>query len=338
MIHFGLDIGTNGLRLIELEKKKGKYCLLAIASSKFSGWGLMSEAEKDHQELAEAIKKMVAESKVDTRQVVVGLPEAKVFSRLIEVPVLTDEELSSSLAWEAEQYIPVPLDEVNLDWEVVSRPAKGEKEETMKVFLVAAPINLVEKYTKILKLAGLTPVALETEIIAAVRSLLANKKSPALLIDFGASATDIAAVREGKIVLTRSIPIGGIAFTRALGSVLNLSEEKAEEYKKTYGVKEELEGKIKTALTPLLEAVVAEIKKSIDFYSSEQKGFPLSLIILAGGTAKMPEVANLLTEKLGLEVQIADPFADLIKDDLIKNFLVDAPLFSVAMGLAMKEV
>lgn len=338
MSHFGLDIGSQGLRLVELKKEGKGYRVVAIASSTFSGRGLVSEAEKDHQDLAGAIKKLVVESKVETRNAVVGLPESSVFSRLIETPPLTDEELSSSITWEAEQYIPVPLDEVTLDWEVVSRPAKGETEKKMEVFLVAAPTRLIGKYTKILNLAGLVPAGIETESIALSRGLVTDFKTAVLLVDFGSATTDVMAVKGGKIVLTRSIPTGGVAFTRAVKSVLKIEEGKAEEYKRTYGLTEELEGKIKKALNPLLQVVIGEVKKSIDFYDSAHKDMPLNMVILSGGTAKMPEMTSFFTNQLGLEVQVADPFALLIKNHLLENFQNDASLFSVAVGLAMKEV
>lgn len=333
---FGLDIGTTGLRLIQLRKEGTGYRLLSIASSDFSGRGLLSEADKDHRDLAEVIKKMVFESKVNTNQVVVGLPEAMVFSRLIKVPVMTDEELSSSINWEAEQYVPVPLSEVNLDWEIVSRQALGEKK--MEVFLVAAPSNLIEKYTKILKLASLTPVAVETEAVALARCLVGKTIKTALLVDFGASMTDLLVTKQEKIVLTRSVPTGGQAFTRALRGELGIEEAQAEEYKRKYGLGEEIEGKIKKTLDPFLNILVEEIKKTIDFYQAEQKEDQLNLIILTGGSAKLPGVSSFLTSALAMEVQIADPFATLVKDQFVQKFLADGPFFSVAMGLAMKEV
>lgn len=337
MKHFGLDIGTQGLRLVQVNKEGTGFRLLSIAYSGFSGLGLQSEAEADHRALAEAIRKLVEESKAP-KSVVAGLPEAAVFSRLIEVPPLSDDELSSSIAWEAEQYVPVPLEEVNLDWEVVSRPKKGEKDKKMEVFLVAAPTRLVEKYESVLKLAGLNPVAIETESIAMARSLVPESQASLLLIDFGTSATDMIALRRGEIVLTSSIPTGGAAFTRALKGALKMDESKAEEYKRTYGLRDELEGRIKNALLPLLRVIVTEIKKLMDFYQSQYGAEPLSRVVLTGGTAKMPEVTNFLTDKLGLEVQIGDPFAKLKKDHLLEKFEADVPLFSVAVGLAMKEV
>jgi type IV pilus assembly protein PilM len=156
------------------------------------------------------------------------------------MPVLSDDELASAIKWEAEQYVPIPLTEVTLDWQVIFRPKTPAPDSKMEVFLVAAPMKVVNKYLKILKMANLRPIAVETDIIAIARSLVGNNPySPTtLIVNIGASTTDLSIVRVGAIAFTRSIATGGTAFARSIAQDLGFELPQAEEYKKTYGLDE----------------------------------------------------------------------------------------------------
>lgn len=339
MTAFGLDIGSTTTKIAQVQPEKNKFRLIAAGISPTPQPGLFSEAEKDLIAVATAIKKLHQDARVATRNVVLALPEGQVFTRVIELPQMSENELDQAVPWEAEQFIPVPLSQVTLDWQIVSRGEAGKVEQKMEVFLVAAPVALTQKYLKVIELAGFNPAAIETEIIAATRALVPSTSPPTMLIDFGAKTTDFAIVKKGKVVLTRSIPTAGEAFTRAISSALSLGTKQAEEYKIAYGLSEkELEGKIKGALAPIFDVVVKEIKKALAFWQEKEKE-PVSSIILTGGTASLPEATPILTSALGIEVQIADPFVNLIKDEMvIKGLRENAPLFAVTIGLAQKEV
>jgi len=338
MDFFGLDIGSYSIKAVQLRKIQDKYQLVALGSAPSTSKGLASEAESDLTALAENIKKLYQEAKVTTKNVISALPEDQVFTRVITLPKLSEEELTSALKWEAEQYVPIPLSEVTLAHQVIGETTQDTRQKT-EVLLVAAPNRLIDKLLKVLKTAGLNPVSLETEILAMSRSLVAPDSEATLLVDLGARATDIAIVEKGQVVFTRSISTAGEALTRAVAGALGLEAGQAEEYKKAYGVDPgKLEGKVSQAIEPILEVIVKEMEQAIQFYQQEKEK-TVKRIVLTGGTAILPEVITLLAKKLTFETQIGDPFSRVVEDSLLakmpKN---DLPFYAVAVGLAMKEI
>lgn len=339
MVFFGLDIGSHSIKIAQVEKSKDKARLVAFGIAPSPPRGLLSEAEADLTTLAAAIKKLHQETRIATKNAATTLPEDKVFTKIVTFPRLSEDELKSAIKWEAEQYVPIPLEEVTLDYQIVGTIKEGAVEK-IEVLLVAAPKSLIEKVIKVLKVAGLTPVALETEILALARSLAPPDSETSLLVDLGARATDIAIVERGQVVFTRSIPTAGEALTRAVASGLDMEPGQAEEYKKAYGVDpERLEGKVEEAIGPILEAVVKEMEKAIQFYQSTKRK-QVKAVILAGGTAGLPEVVSLLAKKLSIEIQVGDPFIRLEKNKeiLAKIPAGMAPLYATAIGLALKDI
>ncbi|TSC54478.1 MAG: type IV pilus assembly protein PilM [Microgenomates group bacterium LiPW_31] len=338
MDFFGLDIGSYSIKAVQLRKIQDKYQLVAVGSAPSTPKGLASEAESDLTALAENIKKLHQETKVTTKNVISALPEDQVFTRVITLPKLSEEELTSALKWEAEQYVPIPLSEVTLAHQVIGETTQDTRQKT-EVLLVAAPNRLIDKLLKVLKTAGLNPISLETEILAMSRSLVAPDSEATLLVDLGARATDIAIIEKGQVVFTRSISTAGEALTRAVAGALGLEAGQAEEYKKAYGVDPgKLEGKVSQAIEPILEVIVKEMEQAIQFYQQEKEK-TVKRIVLTGGTAILPEVVPLLAKKLTFETQIGDPFSRVVQDSLLAKIPKNDLLFyTVAVGLAMKEI
>lgn len=336
MEFFGLDIGTHSIKLAQLKKKGDKFHLVAFGVGPSTGKGLLSEAENDLTALAEAIKKIRQEAKIKTKNVATALPQDQVFTRTVTVPRLSEEELQSALHWEAEQFIPIPLADVTLVHQTVGQSEKGKKE---KVLLVAASNRLIQKVMNVLEMAGLNAISLETEIISMARSLIPVATEPVMMVDLGAQASDLAVVQNGQVAFVNSIGTAGEALTRAMETQLGLDPTQAEAYKKAYGADpKKLEGKLAEALDPILAKISQEMEKTIQFYQS-QGGQAIRRVVLTGGTAGLPEIASLLTKKLNLEIQVGDPFSQVAKDDLeTKVPLQSTFLFSVAVGLAMKEI
>lgn len=338
MEFFGLDIGTYSVKLVQLEKRGQKYRLMAFGIGPSTGKGLLSEAENDLAALAEVVKKIRQEAKIKTKNVATALPQDQVFTRTVVVPKLSEEELQSALNWEAEQFIPVPLTEVTLAHQIVGQIKEGKKEKN-KVLLVAASNRLVQKIIKVLEMAGLNPVSLETEIISMARSLIVPDGEPIMMVDLGARASDLAIVEAGQVTFVNSIGTAGETLTRVMETQLGLDPTQAEAYKKAYGADpKKLEGKLAEALDPILEKIVREMEKTIQFHQS-QGGKRIGLVVLTGGTAGLPEIASILASKLNLEVQLGDPFGQIAKGDLASRIPGQSNfLFSVAVGLAMKEI
>lgn len=339
MEFFGLDIGSYNLKVVQLVKSGKQYRLVAFGSGPSTRKGLASESDADLTALAGAIKKLHQEAKISTKNVTTALPQDQVFTRTVNLPPLSEEELRSAIKWEAEQYVPIPLEEATIAYQVVGQ-IKVDTQQKTQVLIVAAPKKLVDKTLRVLKAAGLNCVGLETEIVAMARSLVPPGGDIALVIDLGAKATDMAVVENGLVVFSRSIATAGEALTRAVASGLGLDPTQAEAYKKAYGVDpQKLEGKVREAIGPILDVVVKEIEKTVEYYRSETKK-TVKRVILSGGTAGLPEVVGLMASKLSLEIQIGDPFIQVVMEEALKKQFsqAQAPLFTIAVGLAMKNL
>lgn len=336
-MNVGIDIGSKTIKIVELDKEGSKWKLRASGIIGYNGETPEDiKDEKDLATISAIIKKLHKEAKISSKNVNVSLPETQVFTRTIKFPLLTDAEIASAVKWEAEQYIPIPISDAVVQHQIIEKREDTTPPQVL-VLLVAATRSLIEKYVKIIHMAGLMPVSLETELMALVRAL-APPDQTNLIVDFGAQSTDIAIVKNGQLAFSRSIPTAGEAFTRAVAQILGVEKQQAEQYKKTYGLMGgQLEGKIKGALDPVFRMVADEIRKAMHFYQTEEKGSKPQSLILAGGTAGMPEVVNVLTRILGLEVIVGNPFARIAVDPKVsKTVAMYAPLYSVAVGLAMR--
>lgn len=337
---FGLDIGSHSLRLVQVDRSKKPFKLVTFAMERTPPGGVISESSLDMQALADAIKQLVKDSKVTTNNVVTAFPESLIFTRLIETPHIQPKEMSNAIRYLAEEYVPIPINDVSLVYQVL-RPGGKTPEDKMEILLIAVPKDLIEKYLKILKLAGLKPVGMETEILAVSRSVVGTSPDTptTLIISIGASTTDLAILTGGVIAFTRPIPTGGQALSKALATELNFDASQAEEYKKTYGLLEkEVGGKIMLAIKPIFDVVISEINRALAFYQRKNPQDTIKRVMLCGGSAKLPGLLIYLAESLGLEVQIGDPWAFIQTDPSMQQQLNEhAPDFAVAAGLALKE-
>ena len=332
----GIDIGSKSIKVIELAKSGNAWQLKASGAVGFSGTApdkIVNEA--DFNAIADVLKKIIGQIGVTSKEVNLALPETLAFTRVIKFPLLSDEEVASAVKWEAEQYIPIPVNEAVVQYTILER---NQAKAFVSVLLVAAPKTIVEKYVKVIKLAGLTPVSAETELTAMSRSLSPDK-GISLLLDLGASSTDMSIVKDGNTVFTRSIPVAGDAFTRAVSQSLGIDAAQAEEYKKTYGMDaKQLEGKVKTALEPIFRVIIDEIKKAIHFYQTEDNVDLPGSIVITGGASVMPEIVPYLTENLNMETIIGNPFTKIALDpETAKKLIPYTSIYGTAVGLAMRE-
>ena len=341
-ITVGLDIGFSSIKVVSLLKDRDQFKLVSLGSIPAPQPGMLSDSDSDLEVLANTIKQLLAAAKIDTRDVVVALPESRVFTRVIDdLPYLTDNELSSAIRYAAEEFIPMSLSDVNLNWQVLVRSGSQGKNTKTVVLVIASPKNVVAKYIKVLDLAGLRPKVLETEIIAVTRSLVGNNPfSPSsLIMQLGATTTDFAVVSKGLIWLTRSISTGGMALTRSLAQHFNFEVSQAEQYKRIYGLYEDqLEGKVFEALKPVMDIIAGESKRVIQAFQTKYPAEPIKRIVISGGGAKMPGLVVYLANILGLEVQEADPWYSIVKEkESTLRLAQDASSYSVAVGLALRE-
>jgi type IV pilus assembly protein PilM len=337
---FGLDIGTSTMKAVSLSRDKEVLSFEMAATGVTPAKGMISDSPFDQEDMADAIHQLVVDSKVATRSVNIALAENQVYMKVIEMPLLSDRELSSAIYWEAEQYIPAPLNTLTIDHQVLFRDDKTQTEPRMQVLLVGAPTVLINKYQNILGLAGLTIASLETEILSVIRAVIVKENFPtSFIVHLGAMSTSIAIIRGGNIIFTYSVPLGGVAINRAISSDFGFSLEQAEEYKKIYGINEDSVGtKINHAISPILMAVITELKKAVSFYSEKYKNdSPITQILLSGGTARLPGIEKFFVKNAGFETSIVNPWQLLTVQNVPQEIVDTVSEYTIAIGLALKE-
>lgn len=346
---FGLDIGVHSIKAVWLGESKKGFMLNATNIVPTPPKGMLSQSPLDQEEMARTIQGMISEAQIKTKYVNIALPESQVYTKVIEMPVLSDNELSSAIYWEAEQYIPIPLSNVKFDYKVLSKPANmglqsDNNQGKMEVLLVGAPSVLIATYQKIISLAGFNIAAVETEILATARALIysvegKDQELPAtLIVNIGALTTSLVIVKNGLLVFTYTISLGGSAISRAIASDFGFTLDQAEEYKKVYGIsKQNFQGKIGKASEPILTSILIEVRKSLAFYKEKYKeNSIIQQVILSGGSAKLPGLDLFFAENIGIETVVGNPWKVLASQQVPKDILENAPDYSIAVGLAMR--
>lgn len=339
----GLDLGRHNFRAVEIDKDKGRILLSKFSNFDNPKLNIEATAKEDIQLYASALKEFINESGFTTRNVVCSLPEQQVFMRVIKVPEMSDKDLKNSIQFEAEQYIPMPLREVNLSYQKID--SDFDDKSKMNVLLVAAKKTVLDKYIHLLKEAKLTPKGLEPEALALGRILGDNEERPSasIIVNVGIDSTLIIITYRGFVRFTRSVPIGGEALTKAIQQALNLDYAQAEEYKKAYGLDSNFaEGKVFNILKPIFDNVVTEITRSKIFFTTHNPNVNINRVILCGGTALMPGILFYMATNLDLEVELANPWKNVTVSPKLepkKELLVEqGPVFSTSVGLALKEI
>ncbi|MFH1566233.1 MAG: type IV pilus assembly protein PilM [bacterium] len=339
----GLDIGTSLIKGIEVKKEKGVSELLNYSFSPAFKESFLSESIEDSDKLAERLRKFISDSSFSSTNVVASFPETHVFTRVIEIPKMSKKDLQKAVFWEAEQYLPLSIDDVTLNFQILPKDEESEKVNKTEVLLVAVPKSLVNRFIKIFTKAGLNPVGLEPESMAIARSIYYNESSypVTLIVNIGSDVTNLSILVEDYIRFTRSIATGGSSLSRAISQELNLEEKQAQEYLKNYGLDEsKMDGKIKASIEPIFNVILNEIRKSIAYYETRKNPRRVKRIVLCGGTSSIPGVLVYAAQYLNLEVQKADPWKKLVTGEKYNEKELDelGPMFAAGVGLVLKEI
>lgn len=338
--YIGVDVGSYAIKVAGLKASSKGYTIERLGSVYNPVGHVLPTEPARFRKLAEAIRDLFSQQKLSTKGVAIALPESMAFTSVISMPYLSDAELASSIHWEAEQHIPVALDDVNLEYEILYRPKKGDLGDKMKVMLVAARKEIVAREVELFNLAGIEVVGMETTMLSTYRSLLPvfeNTVGGVMVCHIGALTTELLIVEDGSIVLTYSVATGGLALTRAIEKGLGLTPSQAEEYKRAYGLDpRHLEGKVRQALAPVTNLLVSEVRKALHFYQVAQTRQPIRLMLVSGGSAYLPELTSFLAQAFSFEVVLAQPHAGLQVDSHL-SLPKDIAQFTPALGLAMKE-
>lgn len=350
--HFlGIDIGTSSIKAVEISNTGGRPKLETFGYIERSFDIIKSDNPQNQVALATLLKQLLKQSRVSTQKVVAALPSFAVFTSIISLPTMSEKDLLAAIRWEAKKFVPMPLEDMILDWRILknqgfaSKDAVGKmnaskgKGHDLKILLTAAPKTLVRRYLAVCKAADLQLVSLETEAFALERSLIGNDPSPVLLIDIGASATDMSVIASGIPILNRSIDVGGDALTRAIMNSLSIDHARAEQFKRDFGMAHtNANDQIPRTLEFVIGSIINEVKYCLNLYQGQEPK-PVEKIVLAGGSAFLASLPEYLTRVLNLKVIIGDPWARVSYPAEMQPMLQEiAPRFAVAIGLAMREI
>ncbi len=346
MRSLGIDIGTSNIKIVELSNSGGtttleNYGILetygyldrpnaAIQSSYFK---IVEETTSD------LLKKLLKSLKPRTKQAVISLPIFSSFVTIFEIPLTDEKEISRAIPFEAKKYIPLPLEELTVDWAIINDNVRQTKNFSSKILLIAIPKDLIQRYQRIAKDVGLDVTAFELESVSLARSLMGQDKSPALILDVGSQSTNVAIVENGYLVSNENLTTAGSEITHVIAQGLGVSKERAEEFKRVKGFNvEPQEAEVVNLMLPVIDYFGNEISRSINIYK-EKTGVDIKKVILAGGTANLPGLENYLARQLELNVQRAWPFANISYQQFLEPLLREiGPSLAVATGLALRGI
>jgi len=337
--YIGIDIGSTSVKIVELTKEGGIARLATYGFSENSQVLQQGDLQKDVKNTAAIINNICNQARVVNRNAVASLPTFSVFTSIINLSGVAKKDIPSATHWEAKKVIPLPLEEMMLDWKVIDDADQKDKKDT-KVLLTGAPQPLVKKYISIFKEAHINLLSLEPETFSLIRSLLGNDRSTIMLVEIGASTTDVSIVDNGIPMLNRSIDVGGLTITKAIGSHLNIGLERAEQFKYDMGISsiESQTEVIPKTIVETISPIVNEMKYAIGLFSSKNNK-KTEKIILSGGSALLPNLANYLTKVLDIKVIVGDPWSRISYPVDLKPLLNEiGPRMSVAIGLALREI
>jgi len=348
---FGLDISDSSLKIIKLKKKRKGFGLASLGEQRIKD-GIIKDGEiKNQEELIRIIKESVLKvegEKIRTKYAICSLPEEKSFLKIIQMPKMKEEDLKMAVKYEAENHIPLSLDEVYLDSQIIV-PIKDHLDH-MDVLIVAFPKNIIDSYVYCLKEAGLQPVIMELESTAIVRALVEKEISyfPLFIIDIGVDKTSFIIFSGCSLRFTSSISISSKTFTEAIAKNLKISAEEAEKIKLKYGSdsKSAKNKKILESLLPVLAGLAEQIEKCLLFYKTHAshehlniEGQGIKKIILCGGGANVGGLSAFLSEKLGCPVELGNPWVNVLSKAQKESSLIsykNSLKYTTAIGLALR--
>jgi type IV pilus assembly protein PilM len=339
----GLDIGSSAVKAVELKAVGKGFKVIAFAMQPVPPDSIVDGAIIDGAAVADAIRRVFENKQFKTKEVAASLSGNAVIVKKISLPVMTEAELAESIYWEAEQYIPFDIQDVNIDYQILESGAGGEG-GTMDVLLVAAKKEKIADYTGVISQAGRTPIIVDVDAFALQNAYEVNygleKDQVVVLLNAGASAININIVTGDQSVFTRDISMGGNSYTEAVQKELNLPFESAEQLKRG----QKIEGVNAEDVTPVLHAmtenVLLEIQKTFDFFKASATSDRIDRIVLSGGAARVDGFVQALTDRFNTAVELFDPFRKITFDPA--KLGVDdpdgaAPTAAVAVGLALRR-
>ena len=340
-----LDIGSSNVKLLEMdETKDGQVNLVNFGMVDLPPEAIVDGSIMNTASVVDAISELLQKHRVRGKEVVTSVSGHSVIIKRVNLPLMSEEELEESIQWEAEQYIPFDVSEVNIDVQILD--AQGDEAGQMEVLLVAARKEMINEYVSLIHEVGLAPAVIDVDAFAVANAFEANYDLPdetVVLCNIGASTVNINVLRDGLTVFTRDLGMGGRQVTEEIQRTLNISFEQAESMKvggderdAAAVVPEEILQIVKS----LSDSIATEIQRSLDFYLSTSTDSSIGRMFLSGGGARTPGLAAAIGKATGINIELMDPFRRVNIDERTfnPNFLEGvAPQAAVAVGLALRK-
>lgn len=335
---FALDIGTTAIRVVQLRAAGSGWQLVRYGSTPVDIKVSTSDSPDDQRRLSDVIISLISQCGITARNVVVGIPSNKTFITVVDLPDLPQQELANTIKYQAEQFIPMAIDEIKLDWGVLGKSLRDPSK--IEVLLASVSKKFSEARLDMVEAMGLNVIALEPDSLALVRSIVPPGTQGAnVIVDFGDFSTDIVMVLNDSPRLIRSIPVGMQTLVRAAIQNLNVDVSQAQQFITKFGLyPDRLEGQILKSLDATLEQFAGEIVKSTKFFQTRYPNIPVNSVVLSGYTLTIPGFGEYISAKTGMPTSAANAWANVQYSANMQDQLMQlAPQFAVVVGLAERH-
>ena len=335
----GIDIGSSAVKLVQLRELKDGYQLQSIGMLPLSAEAIVDNTLMDSSSVVDVIRQLLATLKIKSKEAVCSISGNSVIIRKISLPLMTVEELEDQIQWEAEQYIPFDINDVNLDFQILS--PDDQDPSKMNVLLVASKKDIINDYQTVFAEAGLKLVVVDVDSFAVQNAFETNYQTEpnevVALVNIGASIINLNVVSGGVSLFTRDVQMGGNLYTEEIQKQFGLSSADAD-HLKLAGSDDE---RLKDILQRVNETIAQEVRRSLDFYNSTAGEGRIATVYLSGGAAKTAQLLEAVQRRLSLPVEMLNPFQKITvnEKDFNLNYLIEvAPLVTVALGLATRRL
>lgn len=337
----GVDITSTSVKMVEITRQQGLFHLKDYGVESLARGLVADKNITDVEGVSDIINQLNRQHNFSTKNVATAVSGASVISKVIEMDsVMSETERESRIRLDADQYIPYPLEEVNIDFEVLGPSTANDGQS--RVLLVASRSENVEQRVEVLALAGLNAKVMDVESYAIERAFqlivdsLPGQPQNVALIDIGHSQTTLYIAQDGEFIYSREQLFGGGQLTESIQNRYGLTYEEATVNKRNMTLPDDYHTDV---LMPFLDSIVQQITRSLQFYFSSSQSHQVDHILLAGGSASIPGLANMVEQKLGSRTSIANPFANMTISPQINTeaLLIDAPSLMAACGLALRS-
>ncbi len=329
-----IDIGTYAVKVITADPEATPNVIKTVETRNTVGVAVPTD-DLQTEKLSELVNNIIFDNKLPHTDVRLSMPESVISSKVITIPPLTDAELASAIGWQAEQHIPIPKEELSLQYKVLHRPDKNNKQDSMRVLLTGTRKAIVERYITLFTNMGVEPTFMETQMLSILRSLaIGPEEPPTMIVNLGATNMDIMVVANGEVQFIFSHAGVGDLLTKTIQQTLNLDIQQAEQYKRQYGLlADQMDGKVRQVILPTINNLVSEMQKAVRYFDNQAPQTALQRIVLTGGSTQLPGITAHFQEALSMEILLADPFAAATGATPAENHQV----YAVCMGLLMRQ-